>query len=78
MRLRFVGRSIKGIRGKAYGFAVGNFLEDSIYIPLSLMSNVEKSFVEMGDKKNVPAIEFDVPEWYCNKNLDKLGERFSA
>jgi len=72
MRLKFVGKSIKGIRGKAYGFASGHFLEDSIYIPTSLMTNIEKSTTSLGDEKQVPVIEFDVPDWFYNKNADKL------
>jgi len=72
MRLKFVGKSIKGIRGKAYGFASGFYLAEKFFIPMSLMTNIQHSTTDLGDNKQVPVIEFTLPLWYVQKNIDLL------
>lgn len=61
-RLRFSGKSIVKKREKAMWYK--NMKNDNIFIPTSLISNFEEFKID----DRIPAHEFDVPEWFYQKN----------
>lgn len=69
VRLVYKGREIGKVCGKARKFGMrypsGH---TEIYIPLSLISNEEKQGSVVTDLE----LSFDVPDWYYEKNKEKL------
>ncbi len=69
MRLVFKGRAIGNIHGKTrrVGMVI-NGNDQVVYIPLSLISNEVRTGKDVTDLE----LSFDVPDWYYEKNKEKL------